>query len=428
MEKTKITFHTFGCRLNYSETVSLKHEFEKKGFEILSEGTHGDIVVINTCTVTENGDADTRRFVRKVCRENPDAKIALIGCQAQIQKSNLKSLPNVRWIIGNDEKMDLARIIGEHPGSREVYVSAPAIRRKSFKIRSAAIDIERTRAHLKIQDGCDVFCSFCVIPYARGRARSREYPDIIKEARSLIAAGHKEIVLTGINIGTYCYEGKDFCDVLKALSELDLQRVRISSIEPTTVPEKLIGQMAVNTKICRHLHIPLQSASDKVLKVMRRQYTAGECADIFAAARKNMDRVCLGTDIIVGFPGESEMEFEKTYRYLDASPLSYFHIFSYSERTMAKSASFPEQVDGQTIKKRSRLLRALGKKKREAFTRQHEGSIAQVLFEAEKDGFWQGLTDNYIRVYVKSSAGLRNGIYPVRLVSRANNGMTGVLL
>jgi len=413
----RISFYTFGCRLNQSETATIEKTFEAKGYKVVDFKDPADIVVVNTCTVTENGDADTRRLVNKISRSNPQARIALVGCQAQMQKENLLTMPSVHWVVGNERKMELAAIIDEHKTSDQPVVITPTISRKSFTVPIAALSSHHTRANLKIQDGCDFFCSFCEIPFARGRARSRVFDDILKEANELAKAGRKEIVLTGINIGTYDFENKTILDVLDALERIeDLKRIRISSIEPTTIPFEVIKRMG-KTKLCRHLHIPLQSASNKILKLMKRKYTAEEFSQFILKAHKTVSEICIGTDIIVGFPGETDELFEETLSFVRDLPISYFHVFSYSERTMNKSNQFTDKVPAKTIQKRSEALRALSSRKRQLFLKSLSGTTQNVLFEAKKNGSWPGWTDNYVRLKIKSDENLRNKLIPVKIGS-----------
>ncbi|MBZ0167364.1 MAG: MiaB/RimO family radical SAM methylthiotransferase, partial [Candidatus Omnitrophica bacterium] len=276
---TKIAFYTLGCRLNQSETAVIETTFAQEGYRIVPFEEPADIVVINTCTVTENGDSDTRRLVNKVGRINPWAKIALVGCQAQIQKEQLLNLPNVQWVVGNQRKMDLTEIVRDFKQQNQPQVITPTISREPFVMPVAGLQEHRTRANIKIQDGCDFFCSFCEIPYARGRARSRVFSDILLEAQALVAAGYRELVVTGINVGTYFYQSYQFMDVIKALEAIpQLQRIRISSIEPTTIPVELFRRMNKQSKLCRHLHIPLQSGSNRVLTEMKRKYLREEFA------------------------------------------------------------------------------------------------------------------------------------------------------
>ncbi len=429
MQKTSVSFHTLGCRLNQSETATLRRTFELDGWQVVDFEKPADLVVINTCTVTEEGDADTRRLVHKALRVNPHSRIALIGCQAQIQKEKLAKLPHVAWIVGNARKMDLVSILKESAASAEspAEVITPPIPKESFTSPVAAIDCEHTRANLKIQDGCDSFCSFCEIPYARGRARSRQFADLLREAETLVAAGHKELVLTGVNLGAYRgprhpgAEGnaqeKRLLDVIDRLETIaGLQRIRISSIEPTTIPEELFERMNPSSKLCRYLHVPLQSGSDPILKAMKRRYRVKEFCELIERADRMVPGICLGTDVIVGFPGETDEDFSHTYHVLRDLPLGYFHVFSYSKRQLAQSRHLPDCVDVAKIQERSRLLRELSSRKRQRFLQGLLGTPQNVLFEQKKEeDTWEGLTDNYARVKVFSKDNLRNQLVEVHL-------------
>ncbi len=418
MSKQTISFYTLGCRLNQSETAVLERSVETDGFRVVDFEKPADVVVINTCTVTAGGDADTRRLVHKINRLNPAARIALIGCQAQMDKGRLLDLPNVHWVIGNGRKMELSLILQSTTDTQAPQVITPTITRESFTIPVTGVDHRHRRANLKIQDGCDFFCSFCVIPYARGRARSREFDDILREARGLTAAGHQEVVLTGINLGTYQYQGYRLMDVIVALEQIKgLARIRISSIEPTTIPEALVRKMAGQTKLCRHLHIPLQSGSDTVLKAMKRKYFADEFERFIRMADELVPQICIGTDVIVGFPGETEKEFERSVESLREWPIDYAHVFSYSQRQMAHSGKLPsaDKIPAEVIERRSRVLRDLSARKRRMFHESFLDTRQNVLFEIKKNGEWNGLTDNYVRVAVKSQDSLFNEFREVRL-------------
>lgn len=430
MMPKKIAFYTFGCRLNQAETAIIEQGFKGGDYEIVDYRNEPDVMVVNTCTVTENGDADTRRLVNKMRRINPEVEIALVGCQAQVQREKLLDLPNVKWVVGNARKMEMETILRESGGD-EPQLITPTIRKNSFTIPFIGFDKKHTRANLKIQDGCDFFCSFCEIPYARGRARSREFDDILSEAEQLAAAGHHELILTGINIGTYDYEGKTLLDVLNSLQHIDdLWRIRISSIEPTTIAEEVVDLLAVKSKLCRYLHIPIQSGSDPVLSDMMRKYTVQEFVDFLMAAHRKAPDACLGTDVIVGFPGETDDHFEETYNLLLDLPFAYFHVFSYSDRDHAKSSRLDdaEKIPRETIIQRSRRLRELSNRKRLVYFQENIGKTELVLFEQQKNGAWNGVTDTYIRVNVTSDLNLKNQLLPVRLEHAGNQGMTGSLV
>lgn len=426
----KISFSTLGCRLNQSETASIQNSFEAKGYEVVDFDETSDIVVINTCTVTEGGDADTRKLVNKANRRNPNVRIALVGCQAQVQKEQLAAMPNVRWIVGNGVKMDLVSILQQHPDPSETQVITPTIGREPFIQSTHSMDRQHTRANIKIQDGCDFFCSFCEIPYARGRARSRMFEDILLEAKALVAGKHKELILTGINIGTYGHDNKTMMDVIKALDDFEgLERIRISSIEPTTIATELFDYMTPQHKLCRYLHIPLQSGCDDVLIEMKRKYTRGEFIDFIRMAHSKVAQICIGTDVIVGFPGETDKHFDETADLVREEPIHYVHVFSYSERQMAKSNLRGDAVSSSVISKRSEILRDLSTRKRRMYHESLIGTIQSVLFEEFKSGNWIGVTDNYIKVKVsdQTTRDLQNQILPVKLVRAEDQFMVGVL-
>ena len=425
----KISFYTFGCRLNQSETASIQNSFQQGGYQVVGFDEPSDIVVINTCTVTEGGDANTRYLVHKVNRLNPSARIALVGCQAQIQKEQLAHLPNVRWIVGNARKMDLLSVFNEFPRPEIAEIITPSIDRQPFSLAVLSVDHDHTRANIKIQDGCDFFCSFCEIPYARGRARSRVFEDIFTEATALVAAGHKELILTGINIGTYSNQDKTLMDVIMELNAVKgLERVRISSIEPTTITKDIFIYMAAGNNLCRYLHIPLQSGDDEILREMKRKYSVNEFSDFVRQAKDQVPGICIGTDVIVGFPGETDAHFDRTAELLRELPIHYFHVFSYSPRHMAKSRLLDTLPTG-VIAKRSQILRDLSQRKRRLFHEALLGSTQMVLFEHSKTDGWQnGLTDNYVRVKIKNSRYLFNQILPVRLEYIDGQTVVGDLL
>lgn len=422
----KVSFYTIGCRLNQAETAIIEQSFRRNGFAVVAFADPADVVVINTCTVTEKGDAETRRVITRAVRSSPTAKVALIGCQAQTQQAALFQLPNVQWIVGNERKMELAEIIRDTHASAPQLIT-PMVKGNSFTIPVAGINPRHTRANLKIQDGCNFFCTFCEIPYARGRARSRVFNDILREARELAGAGHREVVLTGVNIGTYSYEEKSLLDVVDALCQIDeIDRIRISSVEGTTISPKLFDRM-IDGKLCRHLHLSIQSAQDDILKAMNRHYTVAEYHALLDEAVRRVNLLCLGTDVIVGFPGETEERFEETFRNLRKMPFAYFHVFSYSERGHAKSHKLVDKVPAAVIEGRSQKLRELSARKRRLYFERNIDTVQSVLFEQQKNGWWSGLTDTYIRVQVKSDEFLKNQLLPVKLSQIDGQMMIGTL-
>ena len=432
-----VSFYTQGCRLNQAETAILEKSFESHGFKIIPFGQVTDIVVVNTCTVTEGGDSDTRRLVNKINRTQDNAKIALIGCQSQILKEKLLTYKNVQWVVGNQQKMALSHIIEQaykdDPKLPEPQLIVNKIKREPFTIEGSGIDRHHTRANLKIQDGCNFYCAFCTIPFARGPARSRVFEDVVREAFELIEAGHRELVLTGINIGTYDYETdtgkkKTIVDVIQALLRLEgLDRLRLSSIEPTTIPKEVIFLMRDHPKLCRYLHIPIQAGSDTVLSAMNRHYTMAEFREFIEFVYQTVPDVCIGTDIIVGFPGETKGCFDQTVAHLMTMPIHYYHVFSYSERQMARSKKLSQQVSSHEIAQRSKILRTLSQKKRQTFYKSFLGQTLPVLFEQEKNGYWQGYTDNFLRIQIKNNNKIKNQIISCQLNQFANQIITGII-
>ncbi len=424
-QKPRVAFYTFGCRLNQAETTIIQQTFHSHGYPVVDWRDDPDIVVVNTCTVTENGDADTRKLVRRLVRENPAVKIALVGCQAQVQRHHLLSLPNVQWVVGNARKMDFLNIL-ESETTDLPQVITPTISRQQFTLPAAGLATSHTRANLKIQDGCDFFCSFCEIPFARGRARSRDFQDLLSEAHQLAEAGFKEIVLTGINIGTYQSNQKTIVDVVKALAQIEgIQRIRISSIEPTTIPMALIEMMASNAKVVPHLHIPLQSGSNRVLKAMKRLYTVEQFHQFIEKVKQQVPDICLGTDVIVGFPEEDDAAFQETYRFLKSLPFAYFHVFSYSARDHAPARKLNPIVPREVIQQRSRQLRELSQRKRRLYYEKFVGKTVNVLFEQQKNGWWEGLSDEYIRVAVKFPGQLKNQLHHVQIIKVEDHRVIG---
>ncbi len=422
----KISFLTLGCRLNQAETAILQQQSGQNGWQVVEPEEPADVVVINTCTVTEHGDADTRRLINRILRLNPSSRIALVGCQSQVQGSRLAQWPGVHWVIGTGAKMQVMQILQNDTAAGPLVI-IPEIETGSFKIDVAGVDRKHTRANLKIQDGCDFFCSYCEIPYARGRSRSRDFNDLLREAHELVDAGHRELVLTGINIGMYRNGGRSLLDVVRALQDIpDLLRLRISSIEATTITTELIDLMKKGT-LCRFLHLPLQSASDVILKKMQRKYTLLEYDAFIQHALAQLPEICIGADVLVGFPGESDEHFNETLEYLRHSGHAYLHVFSYSDRINNRSKDFPAKVPQSVIEARSRKLRELSAEKRRRYMTQNIGRTEMVLFEQKKNGFWSGVTDTYLRVRVPANRDLHNQLLPVTLTDIDRQNMMGRL-
>lgn len=422
-----VSFFTQGCRANQSETSALKQSLISHGIQVVPFEAPCDIVVINTCTVTEKGDADTRRLIARLRREKPGTEIVLIGCQVETLKESLLEIPGVKGVIGNQDKMKLGDILLNQVYREKALIED--IQCLPFTHDHPAMDTELTRANLKIQDGCNNFCAYCIVPYVRGRARSREYENLLAEVDKLLSAGYREIVLTGINIGNYLHKDKALIDVIKGiLSRKGDFRLRISSIEPHPQIEEIVTLMEQNPRLCRFLHIPVQSGCDTLLTLMGRRYTTAEFSRLVLSIHKRLPDCCIGTDVIVGFPGETKSRFDETRELFKNLPLAYFHVFSYSERPGVKSLALPEKVDAAGIKERSAALRALSTVKRKKFMERFLNQKARILFEEEKQGYWFGLTDNYMRVMVKTAGELRNRFETVLLEKISGQNIIGTFV
>ncbi|MCI0697591.1 tRNA (N(6)-L-threonylcarbamoyladenosine(37)-C(2))-methylthiotransferase MtaB [candidate division KSB1 bacterium] len=428
--KLKASFYTLGCRLNQAETALIGNTFRQKGYELVEFGQAADVCVINSCTVTEQADAKCRQLVRQVLRKNPETFVAVVGCYAQIGAGALRKINGVDLIVGTQDKLRVIDFIDDPVKLPEPQIIRNKMTKVPFTIAMETMAAPTTRANLKIQDGCDFMCSFCVIPFARGRARSRAFWDIQREALQLVEAGHKEIVLTGVNIGTYQFEDKTFLDVVKMLLAIpELKRLRISSIEPTTIPKKLIDLMADSEVLCPHLHIPVQSGDDGVLAAMKRLYTTAEFLQFIEHAAKRAPEILIGTDIMVGFPGESDAAFQASCDLLQNSPLAYAHVFTFSERGGTAATRLKDKVSPKSKKARSAILHRLSEEKKHDFYRRFLGHQLRVLTEEQNErGQWVGFSDNYIKVAIPSEKLSANFLVSVRLASITEETGIGELL
>jgi len=425
----KASLFTLGCRLNQAETAIIAKKLSKEGYQIVEFGETADLTVINTCTVTAEADAKCRKAVRKSIRKNPQTFVAVIGCYAQMGSDTIKDIDGVDLIVGNEHKFQITDFLDDLNKKDAPAVVHSKISRDTFTIEDQGLFDQNTRANIKIQDGCNFVCSFCIIAKARGPARSREFDDILKEAVKLVDAGHQELVLTGVNIGTYRYEDRTFMDVLKEMEKIDgLKRIRISSVEPSTIDKNLIDYMADSEKICRYLHIPLQSGDDKILESMRRKHTAAEFAELIEYAAHRIPDIGLGTDVMVGYPLEDDEAFKNTKRLLADLPVTYFHVFTYSDREGTTSYQIKPKVDHHVKKGRMRIMIQMGQRKQNAFYDRFLGKSVDVLFETQKEDNWSGLTDNYMRIQVNSKRDLYNKFLPVRLEEVAEERINGKLI
>lgn len=414
----KAAFYTLGCRLNQTESAIMAKGLENAGYRIIQNINHADLCVINTCTVTNQSNAKCRRRIRTIQRKNPNAIIAVVGCFSQIASEQILDIGGVHLILGNQEKLNIHKYISQLDQTESPLICIDKISKDPFTIQTIGQHLESTRANLKVQDGCDFICSFCVIPSARGRSRPRELDNIRKEVEVLAGMGVKEIILTGVNIGTYQYQNTDFIKLLSIFESFEsIKRVRISSIEPTTVGTEIFELMKDrNSKLVPYLHLPLQSGNDTILKQMRRRYTFREYSEYINQAVEAVPNICIGSDIIVGFPGETDEIFDETVQTLQQSHIHYFHVFPYAERKGTTSEKLLPKIPGNTITRRAAILRELNDRKKEEFYQRFKDKTLQVLFEKNTEkNQWQGYSENYIRVAVNSSSNLKNVIKPVKI-------------
>ena len=430
IQKPRVAFHTLGCKLNFSETATIARDFDQGVYDRVSFDSIADVYVINTCSVTENADKRFKGLVKKVLKQNPQGFVAAIGCYAQLQPEALAAIDGVDLVLGAKEKFQLASYITDITKKNRGEVHACEIEQTNFYESSYSLD-DRTRAFLKVQDGCDYKCSYCTIPQARGVSRSDQLEKVIENAKLIASKGIKEIVLTGVNIGDY---GKGefgnkkhahtFLDLIEALDAVsDIERIRISSIEPNLLNDDIIDFVASSKRFVPHFHIPLQSGSDRILKRMRRRYLTALYTERISKIKGVMPNACIGVDVIVGFPGETEEDFLESYRFLSELDVSYLHVFTYSERPNTEAAAFEEVVPMHVRNKRSKLLRGLSAKKRRTFYETQLGDHKKVLFEKEnKSGFINGFTENYVKVRTPWNPELGNCVRTVKLTHFDTDG------
>ncbi|MBQ5737018.1 MAG: tRNA (N(6)-L-threonylcarbamoyladenosine(37)-C(2))-methylthiotransferase MtaB [Alistipes sp.] len=424
MGQKRVSFHTLGCKLNFSESSTLAREFERGGYLRVEPSEATDVAVINSCSVTEHADKKCRNIIRKIHRRNPNAIIAVTGCYAQLKPEDIAKIEGVNIVLGNNDKGDLYRRVEElrETTNTEVYSCSVEEMTRFFAAYSSG---DRTRSFLKVQDGCDYKCAYCTIHYARGHSRNIPIADIVAEAREIVAAGQKEIVITGINTGDFGRTtGEKFIDLLRALDEVEgVERYRISSIEPNLITDEIIELCAKSSKFVPHFHIPLQSGSTHILGLMRRRYTADRYRERIAKIREMMPDAFLGVDVIVGFPGEGEEEFMETYRLLEEVGASFLHIFPFSERPGTPAVDMPNKVQPRISTERVQRLEALSDRLHKAFAERYLGSEREVLFEStDRNGLMYGYTDNYLRVSAPYDTALINNICRVRLVAFDEEG------
>jgi len=436
-QNKKVAFYTLGCKLNFSETSTIARSFSSEGFTRVNFSEKADIYVVNTCSVTENADKRFKSIVKKAQKVNADAFVAAVGCYAQLKPEELAAVDGVDLVLGATEKFNITSYINEllanpdrstHAGAE---IHSCAIEDADFYVGSYSIG-DRTRAFLKVQDGCDYKCTYCTIPLARGISRSDTLDNVLKNAAEISTKGIKEIVLTGVNIGDY---GKGefgnkkhehtFYELCQALETVEgIERLRISSIEPNLLKNETIDFVAQSKTFVPHFHIPLQSGSNTLLKLMKRRYLKEVYEDRVQRIKQTMPDACIGVDVIVGFPGETEELFLETYNFLTELDISYLHVFTYSERDNTEAATMSGVVPNRVRKKRSKMLRGLSAKKRRAFYESQVGSTHTVLFEGEnKEGYIHGFTENYVKVKAPWDPALVNTLHQVSLTKIDEDGL-----
>lgn len=427
----KVAFYTLGCKLNYSETSSLSRIFEDKGYRKVDFHESPDIFIINTCSVTENADKKCHKIVREARAISPDAYIAIVGCYAQLKPKEIAEIPGVDAVLGAAEKFRLVELLDGFVRQPKAVVLASEIEQASTFHSSYSLH-DRTRTFLKVQDGCDYSCSFCTIPLARGSSRSDTIANLVKNATEIGKTDVREIVITGVNTGDFgIRQGQReerFVDLVRAFDDVEgIDRFRISSIEPNLLHDEIIAFVASSRKFVPHFHMPLQSGSNKVLKLMRRRYQRELYTDRVSAIKTHMPHACIGVDVIVGFPGETHEDFLETYEFLNQLDISYLHVFTYSERDNTLAATLPGKVPGHVRAERSKMLHILSDKKRRHFYTENLGRSFTALFENDiEDGLMHGWTENYIRVAAKYDPMLIHELKPVRLTHITDKGVVAV--
>ncbi len=424
----RVAFHTLGCKLNFSETGTISRDFICHGFEKVDYRDEADIYILNTCSVTENADKEARKLIRQAKRRNPDSSVAVIGCYAQLKPNDIAAITGVDMVLGAEEKFNLLNhldTINLNGGTKVIQSEIDHVHNFTPSYSSG----ERTRTFLKVQDGCDYTCSFCTIPLARGKSRSDSIENTMKVAKEIAQTDTRELVLTGVNIGDFGKgTSETFFDLIQQLDTLNgIDRIRISSIEPNLFRDEIIEFCATSQKFMPHFHVPLQSGSDKILGDMRRRYKRDLYKNRVEKIKSVLPDACIGVDVIVGFPGETNNDFLNTYNFLNELEISYLHVFTYSERPGTDAVEMGEVVSKEKRAERSRMLHILSDKKRRLFHDQFVNQRRPVLFENMKNGKLLGHTDNYIQIQTDGTPDLINTIHPVKLSGNYGRFVQGIL-
>ena len=421
----KVAFYTLGCKLNFSETSTIARGFEKGGYAKVDFDEHADIYIINTCSVTDNADKKCKQIVRKARKQNPAAFVAIIGCYAQLQPQEIAAIEGVSLVLGANEKFNILEHVEKIDTEEGAKIFDGEIQHVNIFHPSYSYG-DRTRTFLKVQDGCDYSCSFCTIPLARGKSRSNTIAETMKVAHEVAQSDAREVVLTGVNIGDFGTQNDEtFGDLVKELDTLEgIDRIRISSIEPNLLTSEIIDFVSASKRFVPHFHVPLQSGSPEILKAMRRRYKRDVYSDRVEKIKSIMPHCCIGVDVIVGFPGETEELFMETYNFINELEVSYLHVFTYSERDNTHAIELGGVVSAQDRAKRSKMLHILSDKKRRAFYQQNIGKDATVLFETERDGDAMcGFTENYVKVKTVYDEALANQLVKVKLTEVDRDGV-----
>ncbi|WP_307993745.1 tRNA (N(6)-L-threonylcarbamoyladenosine(37)-C(2))-methylthiotransferase MtaB [uncultured Intestinibacter sp.] len=430
----RVAFYTLGCKVNQYETEAMLELFEKEGYEKAETEDYADVYVINTCTVTHMSDRKSRQYIRRMKKKNPDAIIAVVGCYSQVSPEEILSIDEVNLVMGTNDRKKIVEEVKKIDASRKISTVDDIMKVKAFEEIEINKTNGKTRAFLKIQDGCDRYCSYCIIPYARGRVRSRDLESIVKEVENLAANGYKEVVLTGIHVASY---GKDIketdiklLDVIKQINNIEgIERIRLSSVEPILFTDEFVEAVSAMDKVCPHYHLSLQSGCDETLKRMKRRYTTEEYKTIVDRLRAAIPNVSITTDVIVGFPGETNEEFDKTYEFLKDIELTHMHIFKYSPRKGTPAATMENQVDPSTKHERSEKLLQLNEENFKKFGQKMLDKEFNVLFEQKVgDNKFEGLTENYVKVIVESDKDLSEQILKVKITDVKNEFLEGILV
>ncbi|MEA9355401.1 tRNA (N(6)-L-threonylcarbamoyladenosine(37)-C(2))-methylthiotransferase MtaB [Bacteriovorax sp. PP10] len=426
LNNKRVALHTLGCRLNTSETGSIAQGFKDRGYDIVEFGQPADVVFINTCTVTDAADSTCRNLIRKAHGSSPEGKIVVAGCYAQMEPEKIAGMQGVDLVLGNSEKYKVFEYLDEE-SENAIHVD------KSWQFYGAATTTadSHTRAFLKIQDGCNYVCSFCIIPFARGRSRAITVADAVIEAKKLVSQGFKEIVLTGVNIGEYEQaSGEKLHDLVAQVLAVDgLERFRLSSVEPNTITDELIEVLKSSPKVLDHFHIPLQSGDDEILKAMRRKYTVADYKRIIGKIMAAFPNAGIGADVIVGFPGETKEQFDNTFNLLKELPMTHFHVFPYSKRKNTTASKMDSHIHSTEKKARVKALNMFGDAKLNLFSEDQIGKRTKVLFERRnKAGHFEGYSSNYVRVQVVTDQNLSNVEREVLITGMDNGKLVGELL